>query len=180
MRRNIFAVLLGICTIFALSACNALDLTPENASNDSAAENVDYPAEGGGAETTSAAPGPVTPAGPIVKALKATVGTIVTTAKGLPLYRTDQDAPGKTNCYNACAAKFTAYPWSENLTVEGVDQKYVGKVQRKDGSYQLTINKWPVYTNVDDASGTWKAHGQSGTWWLITPDGKKVPAEKKN
>jgi predicted lipoprotein with Yx(FWY)xxD motif len=186
MRKNVYAILLGICTVFALSACNALDLTPESKSNDSAAGAEEYPADvGNGEESTNAqnptsgpAPTATVAAGPLVKAVKGAAGTIVTTAKDLPLYRFDQDAPGKTTCYNACAKKFTAYPWSEELAVEGIDKKYVGKVQRTDGTWQLTLNKWPVYTIVADAPGEAKAHGANG-WWLIAPDGKKLPAAKQ-
>ena len=104
--------------------------------------------------------------------------TLVTTAADLPLYRWDKDAPGTSTCYDECAEKFTAYPYSDDLAFEGIARKLVGKVQRRDGTWQLTLNRQPVYTHVNDAAGTWKAQGQNGAWWLVAPDGGKLTAKK--
>jgi predicted lipoprotein with Yx(FWY)xxD motif len=166
-----------------MSACSALDLTPETKSNDSAAEaagDVEYPADAGTGEESppTPEPEPSETAGPLVKAVQATIGTIVTTAQDLPLYRWDKDAADRSTCYDACATKFAAYPWSAQLTLHGVDRKYVGKVQRKDGTWQLTLNRQPVYTHVNDEPGTWKAQGQNGAWWLATPTGGKLTGKK--
>ena len=160
MRKSLYAVVLAASAAFALSACG-VDLTPTKGPAADAARAEEAPAPGRTRRAGSqrararASPRAATPAGPLVKAAEIALGTIVTTAEGLPLYRFDQDSasPSKSTCYNACAQKFRAYPWAADLAVEGIDKKYIGKVQRTDGSWQLTINKWPVYTSAADAPG---------------------------
>jgi predicted lipoprotein with Yx(FWY)xxD motif len=178
MRKTLYTVALTLSALLALSACSALDLTPETKSNEAAAPADDGAAEGAEATTTEPTAATGTAARPLVKAVQATIGTIVTTGRDLPLYRWDKDAPGKSTCYDSCAQKFTAYPYSEDLALEGIARTLVGKVQRKDGTWQLTLNKQPVYTHVNDEAGTWKAQGQSGAWWLVAPDGGKLTAKK--
>ena len=177
MRNKTYAILLSICTVLALSACNALDLTPETKSNDTSAEDVPYPTAAA-EEGTSIEPEPSKTAGALVKAVQAAIGTIVTTGDDRPLYRWDRDSPNRSTCYDTCAQQFTAYPYSDGMAVEGVEQKLVGKVQRKDGTWQLTLGKQPVYTHLKDEAGTWKAQGQNDAWWLITPTGGKLTAKK--
>ena len=180
MRKTLYTIALTISAMLALSACSALDLTPESKSNEAAAPADEGAADG--AEATTADPEPTattgTTARPLLKAVKAAIGTIVTTGGDLPLYRWDKDAPGTSTCYDSCAQKFTAYPYTEDLAFEGIARKLVGKVQRKDGTWQLTLNKQPVYTHVNDEAGTWKAQGQNGAWWLVAPDGGKLTAKK--
>jgi predicted lipoprotein with Yx(FWY)xxD motif len=182
MRKTIYTIALTISALLALSACGALDLTPESKSNEAAAPADEGAAEGTTADGTTADPESTattgTTARPLVKAVQATIGTIVTTGRDLPLYRWDKDNPGTSTCYDTCAEKFTAYPYTEDLAFEGVARKLVGKVQRKDGTWQLTLNRQPVYTHVNDEAGTWKAQGQNGAWWLISPDGGKLVAKK--
>jgi predicted lipoprotein with Yx(FWY)xxD motif len=184
MRKSLYVVVLAASAAFAVSACG-VDLTPTKGPAADAARAEEAPAPAGPAEPAASEPAPSesaspTPAGPLVKAAEIALGTIVTTAEGLPLYRFDQDSasPSRSTCYNACAQKFRAYPWVADLKLEGIDKKYIGRVQRTDGSWQLTINKWPVYTSAADAPGEWKGHGSGGAWWLVTPEGKKVPAAK--
>jgi predicted lipoprotein with Yx(FWY)xxD motif len=185
MRKKLYTVVLGICMVSALSACSALDLTPEPKSNGAAAEDVVYPTDAGtdagtgngtGNEATSTdpEPEPSRTAAPLVKAVQATIGTIVTTGRDLPLYRWDKDSADTSTCYDTCAQQFTAYPWTEDLVFAGVDRKHVGKLQRNDGTWQLTLNRQPVYTHVNDEPGTWKAQGRNDAWWLATPTGGKL------
>lgn len=176
MRKTICTIALTISALLALSACSALDLTPDSKSNEAPADAA--PADDGAAGDAQAGSVEAPTARALVKAVQATIGTIVTTGKDLPLYRWDKDAPGTSTCYDACAENFTAYPYSEDLAFEGIARKLVGKVQRKDGTWQLTLNRQPVYTHVNDEAGTWKAQGQNGAWWLVAPDGGKLTAKK--
>lgn len=177
MRTKLYTVVLAVCMVSALSACSALDLTPEPKGDRAAAEDVASPtgsASGTEATSTDPLPKPSPTAGPLVKAVQATIGTIVTTGRDLPLYRWDKDAANTSTCYDTCAEQFTAYPWTEDLVFAGVDRTYVGKVQRRDGTWQLTLNRQPVYTHVNDEPGTWKAQGRNDAWWLATPTGGKL------
>jgi predicted lipoprotein with Yx(FWY)xxD motif len=193
MRKSLYTAAVAVSAAFALSACGAVDLRPTRgpaadaapAAQPPAAPNDESGAEDGTEDGTEPSAEPSAsssaPAAPGIKAVQIPLGTIVTNVAGLPLYRFDQDGtnPSRSTCYDACAQKFAAYPWSADLTLEGVDKKYIGKVQRKDGTWQLTINKSPMYLYSADSAGEWKGHGVSGTWWLVTPAGKKVPAAKQ-
>jgi predicted lipoprotein with Yx(FWY)xxD motif len=58
--------------------------------------------------------------------------------------------------------------------LSGVDPKVVGTVTRDDGTKQLTIKGWPVYTYIGDkVAGTWKSQNIAGKWFVIKPDGTK-------
>jgi predicted lipoprotein with Yx(FWY)xxD motif len=110
-----------------------------------------------------------------------TIGLAMTNHEGKTLYMFSKDAnkpAAVSNCYDACA---TAWPpllaEGKELTFTGVDEKLIGTVTRKDGTKQVTINQWPVYTFAKDAApGDAKGQGMGGTWFVITPEGKKAQA----
>jgi predicted lipoprotein with Yx(FWY)xxD motif len=103
---------------------------------------------------------------------------VVTNQEGMTLYRFDKDTaqPSVSNCNEACAKQWPPLlVEGKELTFSGIDQSMIGTVKRKDGTKQVTINKWPVYlfsrdSNPGDATG----QGMGGTWFAITPDGKKA------
>jgi len=70
--------------------------------------------------------------------------------------------------------------WKPALTndgkpeLKGVDAKVVGTVTRADGTKQLTVKGWPLYTYLGDKkAGSWKGQNVSGKWFVIKPDGAK-------
>jgi predicted lipoprotein with Yx(FWY)xxD motif len=103
---------------------------------------------------------------------------VVTNQAGMTLYRFDKDTaqPSVSNCNEACAKQWPPLlVEGKELTFSGIDQSMIGTIKRKDGTKQVTINKWPVYTfsrdsNPGDATG----QGMGGTWFAVTPDGKKA------
>ena len=111
----------------------------------------------------------------------AELGTILTDADGMTLYRFDKDTakPPKSNCEGDCA---TAWPpattSSDEITLNGVDKAVVGTVTRADGSRQLTIAGWPLYRYVKDTKpGDTNGQGAGGSWFAATPQGKKALAK---
>lgn len=109
----------------------------------------------------------------------AKLGPIVTDGNGFTLYRFDKDTakPSKSNCDGACAAQWPPVTTTGGVTVTGVDQSAVGSVTRSDGSTQVTIAGWPVYRFAPDTQpGDTKGQGVNGTWFAVTPDGKKAGA----
>ena len=61
-----------------------------------------------------------------------------------------------------------------NPSIEGISADLVGSVTREDGTKQITIGGWPVYTYIGDKKpGAWKGQFVSGTWFVIDPTGKK-------
>ncbi|TGB14372.1 hypothetical protein [Streptomyces sp. MZ04] len=105
------------------------------------------------------------------------VGTVVTNSKGYVLYRFDEDTakPSKSNCNDNCAKVWPATPAPGKVTVKGIDKALVGTVTRDDGTKQLTLDGWPLYTYAKDDEPR-EAYGQGvdGTWYAITPTGAKA------
>lgn len=144
-----------------------------------------------GGNTGAANGGYTTPAAPAASAaapaanqvaLHATtsgaLGTIVTDASGMTLYRFDKDTakPSASNCAGTCAATWPpALVTGSSVALSGVDGSEVGTVTRADGTKQLTIGGWPVYRfSKDTAPGDVKGEGVGGTWYAVTPQGKKA------
>ena len=106
------------------------------------------------------------------------LGQIVTTGSGMTVYRYDADSnnPPKSNCTGGCAA---AWPpvlatGSGTPSVSGVSGA-VGEITRSDGSKQLTLDGWPLYTFASDSgAGSTSGQGVGGTWWAVTPAGAKA------
>lgn len=104
---------------------------------------------------------------------------ILKNAKGLTLYVFAKDPPNKSTCYKACA-KF----WPPLLVPAGVTPAAkmagipgtFGVVMRTDGSRQLTYDRAPLYTFVQDKDSG-DAYGQGlvaagGYWWVVVATGK--------
>lgn len=107
------------------------------------------------------------------------LGQIVTTGSGVTVYRYDADTnnPSKSNCTGGCAS---AWPpvlatGSGMPSVTGVSAGAVGEITRSDGSKQLTLDGWPLYTYAGDSgAGSTAGQGSGGTWWAVTPTGAKA------
>jgi predicted lipoprotein with Yx(FWY)xxD motif len=105
------------------------------------------------------------------------MGEVIENEDGYVLYRFDGDDsnPAKSNCDADCAKV-----WKPALTndgkpeLKGVKAEVVGTVTREDGTKQLTVKGWPVYTYIGDKkAGSWKGQNVSGKWFVIKPDGAK-------
>lgn len=113
---------------------------------------------------------------------KASVGDYLTDSQGRTLYLFEKDEGGKSTCYGACAH---AWPPLETegspVAGSGVEPNKLSRVQREDGSLQVTYEGWPLYRFVkDDEPGD--AYGQDvegfgGEWYMVSPQGRKVEAE---
>jgi predicted lipoprotein with Yx(FWY)xxD motif len=143
---------------------------------------------GAGTAPAGSAPAPADPnaaapavGGPLLAAKEAAnLGVVVTDAEGFTLYRFDKDSAKPTpttTCVDACATKWppvTVDP-KGTLSLEGVDKAAVGLLRRPDGTSQLTLGGWPVYRFAGDTEpGAAGGQGLSGTWFAVTPDGKKA------
>jgi predicted lipoprotein with Yx(FWY)xxD motif len=107
----------------------------------------------------------------------AQVGQVVVDTNGYVLYRYDKDTarPPKSNCLEECVPKWPPVLDSGDVRIEGIDQALIGSVIRSDFTRQVTIAGWPVYRYAGDAApGDAKGQGVGGTWFAITPQGKKA------
>ncbi|MFE9258787.1 SCO0930 family lipoprotein [Streptomyces sp. NPDC006879] len=112
----------------------------------------------------------------------AKLGTILVDEAGRTLYRFDKDSawPMKTNCTGDCLKMWKpAKAVTDKSRVRGVDPKLVNTFTRPDGSKQLSIDCWIVYTYVGDTKpGDVNGQGKGGVWWAVKEDGKKAGASK--
>jgi predicted lipoprotein with Yx(FWY)xxD motif len=107
----------------------------------------------------------------------ARMGEVIENEKGFVFYRFDGDSnnPAKSTCNGDCAKV-----WKPALTIDGkptlkgVSASIIGTVTREDGTKQLTVKGWPIYSYIGDIkAGTWKGQNVNGKWFVIKPDGAK-------
>jgi predicted lipoprotein with Yx(FWY)xxD motif len=109
-----------------------------------------------------------------------TLGVIVTDGEGRVLYGSsgDQVNPPQSRCADACAESWLplTVPVGQEPELLGVDAAAVGRLARPDGSSQVTLGGWPVYTNRND-DGALKVAAPdlaAGGWFAISPAGEQV------
>jgi predicted lipoprotein with Yx(FWY)xxD motif len=145
---------------------------------DTAADNT----TAGNGDTTGGNGGAAAPVGDkttkLVAKSIAKMGQVAVDDKGWVLYRFDKDSanPPTSNCKDKCAQVWPPLLSGDgNIPqLEGIDQSLVGTIQRADGGTQLTLAGWPLYRYIGDKTpGKWTGQGVGGTWWVVSPNGKK-------
>jgi predicted lipoprotein with Yx(FWY)xxD motif len=128
------------------------------------------------AGSSSAAPSSAAAAGQAqLKTTHASLGTVLTDAKGFALYWFAPDTSTSSKCDGACAA---AWPpvigtpaAASSVTLPGK----LGTITRSDGSTQATYNGHPLYTfKGDSAAGQVNGNGVNGfggLWYAVTASG---------
>ncbi|MFG2875612.1 SCO0930 family lipoprotein [Streptomyces sp. NPDC048337] len=109
----------------------------------------------------------------------ASLGGILADAEGRTLYRFDKDSawPMKFGCLDACLDAWKPAQPVDKAKVSGIAAELVGSVKRPDGSEQLTIDCWPVYTFTGDKEpGDINGQNKQGLWFAVTDKGKKAKA----
>ena len=137
--------------------------------------------------TTTSMSSPAVTATSAAAALKtvsnATLGTILVDANGATVYRFDADSanPPTSHCTGSCASVWPpVVAGSGALTAQGFAQSELGTITRSDGTKQVTVDGWPVYTYTGD-SAAGQTNGQKlnvngGTWWAVTTTGARASA----
>ena len=105
------------------------------------------------------------------------LGEIVVDGEGMTVYMFDNDTQGgdASACEGECAANWPAVTTeSDAPEVEGVTGD-VGIIAGVDGSTQVTLNGWPLYSFAGDAAaGDVNGQGVNDVWWVLTPDGERM------
>ncbi|MFJ1864249.1 SCO0930 family lipoprotein [Streptomyces sp. NPDC088097] len=107
------------------------------------------------------------------------LGNILADGQGRTLYRFDKDSawPMKFGCLDSCLDTWKPAAPTDKSKVAGISAELVGSVKRPDGSEQLTIDCWPVYTFTGDKTpGDINGHNKQGLWFAVTDQGKKAKA----
>lgn len=103
------------------------------------------------------------------------------------LFTADTQAEGEgqdavSNCDDACLQAWPPVLSDAEPQAEGAARsELLGRIERKDGSMQVTYNGWPLYYFVQDQA-TGEAVGQEiksfgGEWYLLRANGEKVGSE---
>lgn len=106
-------------------------------------------------------------------------GAALTDQDGRTLYLFTEDSkdPAKSTCDAECAVNWPPLRAEGDVKLTGVDPALVGRVLRADGSQQVTVGGWPVYTfTKDTAPGQTNGHGVDGNWFAIEAAGCKSSA----
>jgi predicted lipoprotein with Yx(FWY)xxD motif len=190
--RRVLALVPAAAALVATSACGAVTgASPSQANGDAAYSQpgVGQPPVGNGnlAAVPTAPPEPVpetevpTTNDSANRMLAASqsrqLGAFVVNAHGFTVYRFDKDGtnPSKSNCVGECAKTWPPMLASERTMVSELDAGLLGTVERADGTAQVTFAGSPLYTYTGDrAPGRTSGQAKGGTWWAVTPDGKKV------
>lgn len=168
-----FAAVAGAAVIAACGSSGTSGSTSGGSAPSSAASSPapSSPATGSGASSAAG----------LKTASVGTLGTIVVDGKGMTVYRFDADtnSPPTSNCSGSCATYWPPVPaGSGTPQVQGVSSSLVGTITRADGTKQLTLAGWPLYTYAgDQAAGDARGQGlnaSGGLWWAVTPTGAKA------
>ena len=111
------------------------------------------------------------------------LGTVLVDGQGLTLYLFVPDKQsGRSTCYKRCAQGWPPLLLPTGVTTpvagRGVKASLLRTTRRRDGTTQITYNRWPLYLWVGD-SGPGQATGQGinnlgGLWYVVSPDGKAI------
>jgi predicted lipoprotein with Yx(FWY)xxD motif len=126
-------------------------------------------------ETTRAAQGAM---GQSVHTGQTDFGKVLVDANGKTLYAFAADSPGESNCTGSCLQYWPAAEVSGAVSHSPDVTAKLATIKRSDGTTQLTVNGWPVYTYAAD-SGPGQATGQGvnlsgGLWWVVDPSGSQI------
>jgi predicted lipoprotein with Yx(FWY)xxD motif len=99
------------------------------------------------------------------------VGAFLVNADGMTLYTFSNDTPSVSTCSGQCLENWPA------LTVESADALADialpgewGVFEREDGTLQVTYNRMPLYTFVNDAApGDATGQAAGDVWWVARP-----------
>ncbi|KAA1400159.1 COG4315 family predicted lipoprotein [Aeromicrobium ginsengisoli] len=124
--------------------------------------------------------GEVPAKGSVIGTSDSRLGTIVVDGKGMTAYVFDNDSPGSDTsaCTGECLKVWPAIiSSSDRPQVDGVTGK-VGTITGTDGAKQVTLDGRPLYTFHDDSEpgDTGGQGAEGGTWWVVSPAGKKITA----
>lgn len=106
-------------------------------------------------------------------------GKILVDAQGRTMYAFAADSKGKSACSGSCLTYWPAVLAGTKTptTSAGVTATF-GVLHRQDGTAQLTVDGWPMYTYVGDAKpGATTGQGKNlsgGLWWVVSPSGKWI------
>ena len=119
------------------------------------------------------------PAGAALTTAGTSLGTILVDGQGKTVYRFAADTKGHSNCDSACLLYWPALTSTQDLpTAARSVNAQLGTITRSDGTKQVTVNGWPLYTYAGDtAPGATSGQGSTlsgGRWWVVSTGGANI------
>ena len=119
--------------------------------------------------------------GATVHASQSKLGRVLVDGRGHSLYLFGKDKGGRSSCYGTCATYWPPLIASAKPRAgAGTKASLLGWTKRKDGRWQVTYNRHPLYTFFEDTkkgqTNGEGLHDFGAEWDLVSPNGSKVEA----
>jgi predicted lipoprotein with Yx(FWY)xxD motif len=155
----------------ALAACSSSGKTAGSSPYPPAHAGTTVTAIGAGT-TTAASTGAET-----VSLASSDLGRVLVDPGGLTLYLDENDKPGQPACTAGCLAVWPPLEAPAAATFgAGLDASMFSTVTASDGTKQLAVNGFPLYTFVGKPAGDVSGQGVNG-FYVVGADGKKIEDE---
>jgi predicted lipoprotein with Yx(FWY)xxD motif len=166
--------------VMLLAGCNGFDNGSASTGNDSSGQSDAGTNQA--ADQSTQAPTPPKIKWTLMTMSTKKLGRIMVNGAGMSVYRFDGDtaAPSASKCLGACAKMWPPVTiHTTNLVLKGFDATLLGRIKRADGTWQLTLHGWPLYTySGDTKAGIWKGQGLKGKWFVAAANGTRAIAKK--
>jgi predicted lipoprotein with Yx(FWY)xxD motif len=134
----------------------------------------------GGTTTSPAAVSPAAAASVAINTASiASVGTVLTDAKGFTLYHLKTETPGKIVCTGTCVGVWppVLLPAGAASAMAGMGLRGgLGTIKRPDGGTQVTYKGMPLYRySGDAAAGQTNGQGIENVWFAVTTSAASGP-----
>jgi predicted lipoprotein with Yx(FWY)xxD motif len=122
---------------------------------------------------------PTPSAKPVLRVAGSRYGDIIVDGSGRALYLFDIEREPVARCYDACASAWPPMRAANSaLVADELDQSLLATIARRDGSWQVTYNRHPLYYYAGDrAPGEIKCQAvfeYGGGWYVVDPRGTKI------
>jgi predicted lipoprotein with Yx(FWY)xxD motif len=121
------------------------------------------------------------PSGPATVSMRSTtLGKVLVDGKGHTLYLFEKDKNAKSACSGACAKAWPPLLTKGTPKAAGATStSKLGTTKRSDGTTQVTYNKHPLYTFIQDKGkpGSTKGEGLDAfgaEWYVLNKSGNKI------
>jgi predicted lipoprotein with Yx(FWY)xxD motif len=165
--------------VAAAVAASAVGLLMLSACGAGAASSA---SSGGSAPSKSAGGGGGTAASGRIAVGSTSAGKVLVDPHGMTLYAFAADTRGHSTCSGSCATYWPPVPGADATGKPAARvSAHLGTLKRADGSTQLTVNGFPMYTYAgDSAPGQATGQGKNlsgGLWWVVSPTGSWVKTQ---
>jgi predicted lipoprotein with Yx(FWY)xxD motif len=157
--------------VMAVSALAALALAACSSSDKTASPSTNPTTTVG--ETTTAAP--ASSGGETVSLASSELGQILVDSKGMTLYVDEKDKPGAPNCTGACLTVWPPLAAPATPTFgAGLDATKFTTVTASDGTKQLAVDGFPLYTWTNDKKPGDTTGQDVNGFYVVGKDYKKI------